>query len=78
MKIRVKVPKLGLTIEEVILASWDKPQGATVAVDDVIATVEADKANYEIYAPAPGRLTVQLVEQGATVAVGAELAIIET
>lgn len=77
MKIRVKVPKLGLTIEEVEITEWNKAVGDKVSAGDVIATVEADKAAYEISAPADGVLTSQLIEAGATAEVGADIATIE-
>lgn len=77
MKIRVKVPKLGLTIEEVTLSTWEKAEGDAVAADEVIATVEGDKANFEVTAPAAGKLLKQLVPVGDLVAVGGEIAVIE-
>jgi len=77
MKIRVKVPKLGLTIEEVTLSTWEKSEGDTVAADEVIATVEGDKANFEVTAPAAGKLLKHVVAVGELVAVGDEIAIIE-
>lgn len=78
MKVRVKVPKLGLTIEEVTVAAWEAEVGARVEAGTVIVTVEADKATYEIPAPAAGTLTVHGAEPGAVLPIGAELAIIET
>lgn len=77
MKIRVKVPKLGLTIEEVEITEWNKAIGESVAAGDVIATVEADKAAYEIPSPVDGILTAQMVEAGEVAAVGADIAVIE-
>ena len=77
MKIRVKVPKLGLTIEEVEITEWNKAIGESVAAGDVIATVEADKAAYEIPSPVDDILTAQMVEAGEVAAVGADIAVIE-
>jgi enoyl-CoA hydratase/carnithine racemase len=78
MKLRVKIPKLGLTIEEVTLAEWLCGVGDTVAADQVIATIEADKANYELTAPAAGTLAQVMAEPGQIVAVGTDVAVIET
>lgn len=78
MKVRVKVPKLGLTIEEVTLASWDKAVGDKVAADEILATVEADKANYEIVAPVAGLLIEQSAAVDDTIEVGGLVGIIES
>ncbi len=78
MKIRVKVPKLGLTIEEVTLSSWEKNEGDTVAFEEVIAVVEGDKASFEVVAPSAGTLIKQIGTVGNVLPVGGELAIIET
>jgi 2-oxoglutarate dehydrogenase E2 component (dihydrolipoamide succinyltransferase) len=78
MKLRVKIPKLGLTIEEVTLSEWLCGVGDTVAADQVIATIEADKANFELTAPAAGTLTQVMAEPGQIVAVGTDVAVIET
>lgn len=77
MKIRVKVPKLGLTIEEVTLSSWEKAEGDSVAAEEVIATVEGDKANFEVVSPAAGKLIKQVASIGELLPIGAEIAIVE-
>jgi pyruvate/2-oxoglutarate dehydrogenase complex dihydrolipoamide acyltransferase (E2) component len=77
MKIRVKVPKVGLTTEEVTLV-WERAVGDIVAAGELIATVEADKANFELTAPAAGKLAATLAESGSVVPVGTDVAIIET
>ena len=56
-KIKLKVPKLGLTIENVMISEWHKKEGEKVQEGDLIATVEADKANFEIESPSSGTLT---------------------
>ena len=45
---------------------------------DVIAQVEADKANFEIVAPADGTLTQRLAAEGDTLPVGETIAVLET
>ncbi len=78
MKVRVKVPKLGLTIEDVTLATWEKSVGDRVAANEIIATVEADKANYEIISPVSGVLVEQSAEEDTTITVGGLVGIIES
>lgn len=77
MKIRVKVPKVGLTVEEVTLAAWEKNEGDQVAADETIATVEGDKATFEVPSPAAGILLKQVAAVGDVIAVGSEIAIVE-
>ena len=78
MKVRVKVPKLGLTIEEVTLTAWEVAVGTRVEAGAVIATIEADKASYEIVAPVAGTLIAQNVTADTVLAIGAEVGVIET
>lgn len=77
MKIRVRVPKLGLTIEEVTLSSWEKQEGDRVAAEEVIATVEGDKANFEVVSPAAGTLIKKIASIGDVLPVGGEIAIVD-
>lgn len=77
MKIRVKVPKVGLTVEEVTLSTWEKQEGDTVAADETIATVEGDKATFEVTSPAAGKLLKRLASEGDVVPVGGEIALVE-
>ena len=60
---------LSPTMEEGRLVAWKKQEGDPVAVGDVIAEVETDKAVMELVARAGGVLLRQLVPAGATVPV---------
>jgi Pyruvate/2-oxoglutarate dehydrogenase complex, dihydrolipoamide acyltransferase (E2) component, and related enzymes len=77
MKIRVKVPKLGLTIEEVTLSTWEKEEGDAVAAEEVIATVEGDKASFEIVSPAAGTLLKKVAAVGDVLPIGGEIAVVD-
>jgi pyruvate/2-oxoglutarate dehydrogenase complex dihydrolipoamide acyltransferase (E2) component len=63
-QVKVKVPKLGLTIETAQLSEWAVAPGDSVTAGQVIATIEADKASYEIEAPTAGTIAELLVEAG--------------
>ncbi len=69
----VKVPSVGESISEVTIASWVKGDGDMVKLDEVICSIESDKATLEISAPKAGKLKV-LVAEGETVAIGAKIA----
>lgn len=54
----VGLPKLSPTMEEGTLARWEKSEGDRVAVDDLIAEIETDKATMEWRAFEIGRAHV--------------------
>src|SRR3989304_6131278 len=55
MTTKVVMEALSPTMEEGRLVEWKKQEGETVAVVDVLAEVETDKAVMELVAPAGGR-----------------------
>jgi len=52
----IRVPRLAESISEAVVVAWLKPDGATVAVDEPIVTLETDKAAVEIPSEAAGVL----------------------
>lgn len=69
MATKVVMEALSPTMEEGRLVEWKKKEGDPVAVGDVLADVETDKAVMELVARAAGTLLKQLVAAGATVPV---------
>jgi len=67
---------LSPTMEEGRLVEWKKQEGETVAVGDVLAEVETDKAVMELVARAAGTLLKHVIEAGATVPVSDLVAVI--
>jgi pyruvate dehydrogenase E2 component (dihydrolipoamide acetyltransferase) len=63
-------------MEEGRLVEWKKQEGEAVAVGDVLAEVETDKAVMELVARAAGTLLKHVVEAGATVPVSDLVAVI--
>jgi pyruvate dehydrogenase E2 component (dihydrolipoamide acetyltransferase) len=76
MTTKVVMEALSPTMEEGRLVEWKKQEGDTVAVGDVLAEVETDKAVMELVARAAGTLLKHVVEAGATVPVSDLLAVI--
>ncbi|MFO1301665.1 MAG: dihydrolipoamide acetyltransferase family protein [Burkholderiaceae bacterium] len=74
----VKVPDIGEGIAEVELVEWLVKAGDAVAEDQSLAIVMTDKASVEIPSPVAGTVTRLAGEVGQMLAVGAELAGIET
>ena len=72
----VVLPPLGESVTEGTVTRWLKQVGDAVAADEPLVEVSTDKVDTEIPAPAGGILLAIRVPVDATVAVGAELAVI--
>lgn len=77
-KTTIKMPKLGETVDEVVIIEWVKSEGDRVEVGDVLVNVETDKVDAELPSPVAGTLVIQLVAEGDDVATGAPVCVIET
>jgi pyruvate dehydrogenase E2 component (dihydrolipoamide acetyltransferase) len=76
MTTKVVMEALSPTMEEGRLVEWKKQEGEAVAVGDVLAEVETDKAVMELVARAGGTMLKHIVEAGATVPVSELVAVI--
>ena len=76
MSLEIKVPSVGESITEVVLAKWLKKDGDHVEMDEVIAELESDKATFELPAEAAGTLKL-IAKEGDTLEVGAIVCNIE-
>jgi pyruvate dehydrogenase E2 component (dihydrolipoamide acetyltransferase) len=74
----VALTQLSPTMSEGTLSKWKKNEGDKVTAGDVLAEVETDKANMELESFDKGTLLKRLVGEGATVKVGAPIAILGT
>lgn len=72
----INMPKLSDTMTEGTIASWKKKVGDKVAMGDVLAEVETDKATMEMEAFDDGILKEIYVEAGGKAAVGGKIALI--
>lgn len=72
----MKVPSVGESISEVILASWLKNDGDYVEMDEVIAEMESDKATFELTAEQAGILRIK-AQEGDTIPIGDVVCVIE-
>jgi pyruvate dehydrogenase E2 component (dihydrolipoamide acetyltransferase) len=70
------LPKLSPTMEEGTLVHWAKKEGDSVAVDDLLAEVETDKATMEFRSFDEGVLLKILVAEGTTLAPDQPVAIL--
>ncbi len=71
----IRIPAVGESIHEALLAAWRVADGATVRRDEVLCDLETDKVNVEVTAEIAG--TVQIaVPAGQTLPVGAVIGVI--
>src|SRR5215210_3990682 len=76
MPTNVVMEALSPTMEEGRLVEWKKQEGEPVAIGDVLAEVETDKAVMELVARAAGTMLKHIVEAGSTVPVSEPVAVI--
>ena len=69
----IKIPEIGESILEALVANWFKEDGEAVAKDDIICELETDKVNVELTAEASGILKI-VVPPGQTVPIGTVIA----
>jgi pyruvate/2-oxoglutarate dehydrogenase complex dihydrolipoamide acyltransferase (E2) component len=77
-KVEVLLPQWGMGMSEGTITTWLKAVGDTVAEDEALAEVEAEKVEETLESPATGTLTEIVVPEGETVEVRTVVAYIET
>ena len=78
MSVSVSMPQLGESVTEGTVTRWLKKEGERVEADEPLLEVSTDKVDTEIPSPASGILRGIAVDEDETVAVGAQLAVIDT
>src|SRR5436305_3367665 len=76
MPTTIIMPQLGESVAEGVIGKWLKQEGDHIDQDEPIVEVITDKVNAEIPSPVGGTLQKISQPEGATVAVGQEIAII--
>lgn len=77
MSIAVIVPTVGESITSGVISAWHKKDGDTVAVGDLLFTLDTDKVSSEVTALEAGVLKTKVAE-GAEVQIGQTVAEIDT
>ena len=70
MVIEIKIPSVGESVTEALLAQWFKNDGDLVKNDEPLFVIETDKVTLEVVAEADGVLAITVAE-GEMVAIGA-------
>ena len=66
----IKIPAVGESIAEAQIAEWLVAEGDTVKKDQIIATIDTEKATVDLPAPESGRLTKILQPKGTVCKIG--------
>jgi 2-oxoglutarate dehydrogenase E2 component (dihydrolipoamide succinyltransferase) len=77
MLIEIKVPSVGESVTEALLAQWFKTDGDSVKNDEPLFVIETDKVTLEVVAEADGVLSIK-VPEGETVAIGTVVGTLDT
>ncbi len=78
MKTSIKLPRMGDTVDEVVILEWSVNVGDTVKVGDPLMRVETDKVDAELPSPVDGVILELLVAPDDEVTVGTVVCTIET
>lgn len=73
MVIEIRIPGVGESVREAVLAQWLKADGDVVRKDEPILVIETDKVSLEVVAEADGVLHIR-VPAGTTVPIGTVVA----
>lgn len=65
----IRIPEVGESVREAVLAKWFKKHGEPVQKDEPLCEIETDKITLDLNADASGVLSIEVAE-GTTVAIG--------
>lgn len=78
MKMRIKLPRVGETVDEVYLVNWKKIAGDVVNIGDPLMEVETDKSTVEVPSPVTGTLLEIFFQAGDEIKTGDIIAVCES
>ncbi len=78
MKVTLKLTRVGMTMEEATIVRWAKHPGDTFAEGEVLYEIETEKVTQEVEAPGAGTMVEILAPEGADIAVGDNVCVVET
>src|SRR5438128_8657905 len=77
MPTTVTMPQLGETVVEGTILKWLKKEGEHIDLDEPLFEISTDKVDTEVPSPIAGTVSQIKVQEGETVSVGTELAVID-
>jgi 2-oxoglutarate decarboxylase len=76
--VKVTLPEMGESVTEGTIVEWRVKPGQWIEAGETLVDITTDKVDVEVPAPAAGVVKALLAEDGATLAIGAVLAEIDT
>jgi len=76
--LEILIPQMGEGLQEVVIVGFQKKPGDPIKRDELIYSMETDKAVMEVESPYEGVLKEWLAEEGAVLPIGAPIARIES
>lgn len=77
MKIRLKLARVGMNMEEATIVAWLKQPGESFNEGDGLYEMETEKVTQEVQATAAGRMLEIIVPAGNEAAVGDTVCVVE-
>lgn len=77
MKITMKLPRIGMNMEEATLVKWHKQPGEPFKSGDILYEIETEKVSQEFSATADGTMLELCVAEGDNVPVGERVCVVE-
>lgn len=78
MRVSVKLPKIGMTMEEATIVRFCRQPGEPFRRGDPLYEIDTDKVSQEVEATADGVMLEHCVAEGDDVAVGARVCVVDT
>ena len=76
MKVRLKLARIGMNMEEGTIVAWHVGVGNSFKAGDILYEVETEKVTNEVEAPGDGKLLEILVPEGEIAEVGQDVCVV--
>ena len=77
MKVRLKLARIGMNMEEGTIVKWHVAEGGAFKAGDILYEVETEKVTNEVEAPGDGTLIEILVGEDEIAAVGDVVCVVD-
>lgn len=78
LRVRVKLPKIGMTMEEATVVRFCRQPGEAFSKGDPLYEIETEKISQEVAATDDGVMVEHAVPEGSDVRVGDAVCVVET
>ena len=77
MKVKLKLARVGMTMEEATIVTWCKQPGESFKTGETLYEIETEKVTQEVEAMGDGTLVEILVPEGEIAEVGQDVFVVE-